>query len=342
MWNHLDQSGGGAQQQQQQQQQPAQQMGGGMMQQQSHSQQQQPSQSGWGGGGGGGLMGGLAALGGEDMAKQFAGAQTQELQQRAGACAKVLKPYFRVSNRYVIKKVEMLLFPCRRVLKKDTWQREVGKDPSGDANAPDLYLPLMACITFVLLVGFLDGRRGDFTPDVLGSIMTKSLGLLALEVVAIYVAVRVFKGVPLGWFDVAAYGGYKYLPLCINMLCGLAAGYNGYLGAAVGTGVSYAIFYYQTISAAAFTPPGDGQFATSVASKQKLVAAAIAGAEFLLMFVHGYLGSSRLAYETVATAVAAVAATATAAAPIAAAAATAAAGSLLDGGAVEELIKSTA
>ena len=219
----------------------------------------------------------------------------------------MLKPYFRVSNRYVLKKFEMVLFPCRRVFKKETWKREEEKEPLADANAPDLYLPLMACITFVLIIGWLEGKGGQFTPDVLGHIMSISLALLAVEVVAIYVAVRAVKGVPLGWFDTIAYCGYKYVPLCINVLCGVTFGYYGYLGATLATGASYALFSFHTFSAAAFAPAGDAaQFPPAVAATHKLVAIIIAAIEFLLLFVHGYAGSSRLAAaRAVAAAVAA-------------------------------------
>ena len=35
-----------------------------------------------------------------------------------------------------------------------------------DLNAPDLYIPLMAFITFVLLSGYVLGVSGEFTPEV--------------------------------------------------------------------------------------------------------------------------------------------------------------------------------
>jgi hypothetical protein len=40
--------------------------------------------------------------------------------------------------------------------------------PIHDENAPDLYIPLMAVITYVLLVGLLKGTRMRFTPEVRG------------------------------------------------------------------------------------------------------------------------------------------------------------------------------
>mmetsp|Transcript_27577 Transcript_27577/g.108096 ORF Transcript_27577/g.108096 Transcript_27577/m.108096 type:complete len:86 (+) Transcript_27577:1083-1340(+) len=39
--------------------------------------------------------------------------------------------------------------------------------PRDDVNAPDLYIPVMALVTYVLLVGFISGTKGVFTPEVI-------------------------------------------------------------------------------------------------------------------------------------------------------------------------------
>ena len=38
--------------------------------------------------------------------------------------------------------------------------------PAEDVNAPDLYIPTMMGVTFVVLVSFLTGNAGSFTPEV--------------------------------------------------------------------------------------------------------------------------------------------------------------------------------
>lgn len=40
--------------------------------------------------------------------------------------------------------------------------------PRDDVNSPDLYIPSMAIVTYVLVCGFLLGTRNDFTPEKLG------------------------------------------------------------------------------------------------------------------------------------------------------------------------------
>lgn len=39
--------------------------------------------------------------------------------------------------------------------------------PMIDENAPDLYIPLMAFITYVLVTGYAKGTSSSFTPEVL-------------------------------------------------------------------------------------------------------------------------------------------------------------------------------
>jgi hypothetical protein len=41
------------------------------------------------------------------------------------------------------------------------------KLPSEDLNAPDLYIPLMAFVTYILVMGFIMGITDTFTPEVL-------------------------------------------------------------------------------------------------------------------------------------------------------------------------------
>lgn len=76
-----------------------------------------------------------------------------------------LRYYFHVNNSYVRTKLSRLLFPFSR-----KWERapasaadqDAGADvatvfatPANDVNAPDLYIPLMAFVTFVLATGLV-------------------------------------------------------------------------------------------------------------------------------------------------------------------------------------------
>ena len=73
----------------------------------------------------------------------------------------LIKDYFDVTNRYVLNKLRIILFPF--TVKTDDWKRQgmsyefsnegTMVTPRGDLQAPDLYIPLMSFVTFILLVG---------------------------------------------------------------------------------------------------------------------------------------------------------------------------------------------
>lgn len=87
--------------------------------------------------------------------------------------------YFKVNNQYVLKKLKVLFLPFLN----SSWSRlEIASDfvmpnanisgdsatsktfykpPIQDVNAPDLYIPLMSFVTYVLLMGYILGSDGQ-------------------------------------------------------------------------------------------------------------------------------------------------------------------------------------
>jgi len=84
------------------------------------------------------------------------------------------KPFFDVTNFYVLQKLKIIFMPF--LLKEDDWKRgqsfngtvdefnpseEDEQDrflPKNDLQAPDLYIPLMSFVTFILITGFYLGQ----------------------------------------------------------------------------------------------------------------------------------------------------------------------------------------
>ncbi|CAN0500713.1 unnamed protein product, partial [Ectocarpus sp. 12 AP-2014] len=149
--------------------------GGGQQQQQ---QQQQPLD--WHQWTPDGMNAQMLNVGG-NVASNFLKSNVAQYQPRVSGYWNTLKVYFTVDNRYVLKKLKVLLLS---VLKKD-WFRLPSEDevkddgrpkferPVADVNAPDLYVPLMSFITFVLLTGYAKGSAaalsdgaGTFSPEV--------------------------------------------------------------------------------------------------------------------------------------------------------------------------------
>ena len=180
-----------------------------------------------------------AALGAQlfkTLAPGAAGYTTQLFggQDDAKSFLKMPKYYFAVNHRYVLKKLSVILMPfINRV-----WGRQRGMDPGqfegtgsddattylppkDDVNAPDLYIPLMAFMTYVLLVGFVFGVQNKFEAPVLAKYSSKGLGVLSLEVLLIKLGLYLINARPTPWLDVIAYRGYKFVGVVLTMLLGL-------------------------------------------------------------------------------------------------------------------------
>ncbi|KAG9327032.1 hypothetical protein KVV02_006509 [Mortierella alpina] len=80
-----------------------------------------------------------------------------------------LQPYFNVSNSYVVNKLRLLVFPWRHKLwtrslkRSETTGETIGYlSPRDDLNAPDMYIPVMAFVSYVLLVGISAGTENKY------------------------------------------------------------------------------------------------------------------------------------------------------------------------------------
>lgn len=142
-----------------------------------------------------------------------------------------LKHYFNVSNSYVVRKLLLVLFPWRH----KPWTRSSarGGDPGGnqmgnvpqsylpprdDLNSPDMYIPIMAFITYVLLSTVLAGMRGSFRPDLLGSTTSTALGVVLFEIVVLKLAMYLLSiNNDSQLLDLVAYSGYKFVGVIITL-----------------------------------------------------------------------------------------------------------------------------
>jgi hypothetical protein len=163
-----------------------------------------------------------------------------------------LKYYFNVNNSYVINKVRVLLFPWAH----KTWKRQmIRRDeaeffcpPRDDLNAPDLYIPLMAFVTYVVLIGFVMGTNKKFTPEVLGTYASTGLVTTLLEVLFIKAGFYFFDNIAhVDFLDVLAYCGYLFVQLVLNVIVGLFFGPLVYHVILCITSLSMALFLVRTL-----------------------------------------------------------------------------------------------
>jgi hypothetical protein len=157
-----------------------------------------------------------------------------------------LKQSFNVSNSYVSKKLRLLVFPWRH----RSWNRRVLRSaspphgnpsqpqpaqiptegylpPRDDTNSPDLYIPLMALTTYILLGALRAGLTSKFHPDVLGVTASKAISVLILEFLIVKLGCY-FLNVPGQGqvVDLFSYGGYKFVGSTVIVLVGML-GFGG-------------------------------------------------------------------------------------------------------------------
>ncbi|KAF9927966.1 hypothetical protein BGZ65_006513 [Modicella reniformis] len=142
-----------------------------------------------------------------------------------------LQPYFNVSNQYVINKLRLLIFPWRHKL----WTRQLKRSettgetmgylsPRDDINAPDMYIPVMALVTYVLLVGISLGTSSKFRPDMLGPTASSALAVILLEFTMIKLCIYLLNiSSEVSVLDLLAYSGYKFVGIIISIIAQLAS-----------------------------------------------------------------------------------------------------------------------
>jgi hypothetical protein len=162
------------------------------------------------------------------------------------------KYYFDVDTSYVINKLKILLFPFRQ----KSWKRltavrgaegEVYLPPRDDINAPDLYIPTMAFVTYVLTVAFIMGTQYQFSPEVLGMTASSGLAALLLELAILKTGFYVLSAFPVSLWDIVAYCGYKFVGIVVTMLAGLLFDKYAYYGVLVYTSIAVGFFLVKTL-----------------------------------------------------------------------------------------------
>jgi len=138
-----------------------------------------------------------------------------------------LKYHFNVSNKYVLHKLRIILFPWRHRPWSRRFTRTEGghseyQPPRDDLNSPDLYIPSMALVTYVLLTSIQSGLSSRFSPELLGTTLSKALAIVVLELVIVKMGCYILN-IPgqSQVLDLVAYGGYKFVGILPVLIAGL-------------------------------------------------------------------------------------------------------------------------
>ncbi|KAF4584993.1 hypothetical protein EYR40_001819 [Pleurotus pulmonarius] len=140
-----------------------------------------------------------------------------------------IKHHFNVSNSYVINKLRIILFPWRH----KPWARRVRRSEQGtsewqpareDINSPDLYIPVMALVTYVLISALHSGLQKRFHPQVLGESASRAIAVVILDFLFVKTGCYILNVQESSQVvDLIAYGGYKFVGVIVT----IAAGFLG-------------------------------------------------------------------------------------------------------------------
>ncbi|KAJ5612298.1 ER to Golgi transport protein Yif1 [Penicillium lagena] len=178
-----------------------------------------------------------------------------------------LKHYFNVSNSYVLNKLALVLFPWRH----KPWSRQQARlnssagspngqiaqqqyssmflPPRDDLNSPDMYIPVMALVTYILLSVLLAGFRGNFHPELLGSITTTAIAVIIFEILCLKLATYILSiNQDSQLLDLVAYSGYKF----VGIIATLVASEILTPGQGTGGWVGWTVFAYTFLANAFF------------------------------------------------------------------------------------------
>ncbi|XP_065350887.1 protein YIF1B-B isoform X2 [Cloeon dipterum] len=141
-----------------------------------------------------------------------------------------LKYYFAVDTGYVVKKLRLLTFPFWHSdwsIKYESESQPV--QPRYEINAPDLYIPLMAYVTYVVAAGLVLGTQDRFTPEMLGIQASSSLAFILFELAVIFVTMYITSiKSNLKLLDMLAYCGYQFIGAISALMAGLLFKSIGY------------------------------------------------------------------------------------------------------------------
>lgn len=159
-----------------------------------------------------------------------------------------LKYYFAVDTAYVGKKLGMLVFPYTH----SDWSIKYDQDqpvaPRYEVNAPDLYIPVMAFVTYVLVSGIVLGVQNRFTPEQFGIQASTALVWIIIELLAIMLSLYIMNlSTELKYMDIIAYTGYKFLGMIFSLLGGLLFQSAGYYGVLAWFSCSIVFFLVRTL-----------------------------------------------------------------------------------------------
>lgn len=122
--------------------------------------------------------------------------------------------------------------------------------PREDINSPDMYIPVMAFVTYILLSTLFAGVRGAFRPELLGLTATNAFAVVIIELLLLKLGTYFLNiSNESQWLDLVAYSGYKFVGVIVTVL---ASGLLNEGSGGTGGWIGWTIFAYTFLANAFF------------------------------------------------------------------------------------------
>ncbi|KAL2725690.1 protein YIF1B [Vespula maculifrons] len=161
---------------------------------------------------------------------------------------RALKYYFAVDTNYVFGKLAILFFPFTHKDWTVKYEQDVPMQPRYEKNAPDMYIPMMSFLTYVVLAGLVLGAQERFSPEQLSILASSVLAWGIIELIVHTVSLYVMNiETSLATLDLLAYCGYKYVGINAALLSSLPFRKFGYYAALLYFSATLAFFLMRSL-----------------------------------------------------------------------------------------------
>ncbi|XP_066589854.1 protein YIF1B-B [Prorops nasuta] len=225
-----------------------------------------------------------------NMAMQYGnalvGSGKQQLEKYIPITA--LKYYFAVDNSYVLTKLGLLFFPYTHKDWTVKYEQDVPLQPRYEKNAPDMYIPTMAFLTYVLMAALVLGTHERFTPEQLGILASSALAWGVIEILVHLISLYVMNlDTSLTTLDLLAYCGYKYVGMNAALLTSLIFEGFGYYIVLLFCSISLGFFLMRTLKLRVI-PQGQNSYTTTGNKRRIYFILFVAGIQPVLMWWLSY------------------------------------------------------
>ena len=127
-----------------------------------------------------------------------------------------LKKYFDIEQELIFEKLKYLFFPCKKLSIPEGQDLNNSDHP---ITYPELYLPSLSLITYVLIVCLIQVLRGEkLQPDFIIDKIYSCILVTLTNVIIFKLMFKVTADFSIPFLDCLALCGYKYFLLCLYVI----------------------------------------------------------------------------------------------------------------------------